>query len=141
MYAIYSLADKSLLRLVDTLEYDSTLEGYVPVADSYSGSTQWSPDYLDFKDLANDPTIHISSLEFIRRFTLEERLAIHNLAITDLVSKDLLYMLLISPTVDLVSPTVKGALDYLVYKLVLSPRRASQIRGYGSSTSNSTAST
>lgn len=130
MYAIYSLSTKDLLRLSETLEYNTEIEGYTLVADTYGVSVSWSKHHKDFKDLVNDPEIVMPPLSFLKRFTISERVSIHSQSPTPPVVRDLLYMLSVVPTVSLVSDEIFGGLEYLESTGCITSQRKIEIRGY-----------
>lgn len=128
-YAIYSLATHQLLRDIPELVYNPDTEGYTEVADSYYGEVVWCDEMLTYES-PSDPNLIIPPLDFIRKFTTSERLAIHSIALTSPVIRDMLYMVLLSNSIDLCSHTTVNTLEYLQSQGLLTPERVTQIKGY-----------
>jgi hypothetical protein len=128
-YAVWSQADKSLKRTVGSLEYDPLTEGYTLIADIYLGDVFWCTELLNYRDIY-DPYYVIDPLTFIQRLSLEERVGIHQGSFSSPILKDMLFMLSIVSKVDTCSSETVKALNYLVSVGILTPERASQIKGY-----------
>jgi hypothetical protein len=131
-YAIYSLQTKQLLRTTEVgeeLSYDPQTEGYVEIADIYFGSVEWCPKHLAFESL-EDIEHNIPSIDFVNRFTIQERCEIHNLSKTNVMVEDLLYVLSMSPTVHLCTDQVDNSINLFISLGILTPQRAFEIRSY-----------
>jgi hypothetical protein len=128
-YAIYSLDQFDLLRVVNILNYDSATEGFAEIADNIGGRPEWNNNLLNFRDI-NDPKYIIKPLDFIKRFTLLERVNIHERSTTHAFVRDMLYMISITDVIDLCSNDVVDGLAYLNSLGVLSPDRVIEIKGY-----------
>jgi hypothetical protein len=130
MYSVYSLSTGDLLRVVETLEYDSMSEGYVLMADSYAGDVVWNRHVRNYI-IPDDPYYIIPAIDFVLRFTLSERLAIHQAAATgSYVLTDMLFQLHMVTHVDLKSDNTVACLNYMTSIGILTPTRLHEIRGY-----------
>jgi hypothetical protein len=93
-------------------------EGYLP-----RDVSLWDPASRSFVKAS----ITISRLQFLSRFTAQERIAIRQLAASDLVVDDFMKLLDISQDIDMSSEMVGNGLNYLLYKGILSAERVIEI--------------
>jgi hypothetical protein len=128
-YQIYSLDTKEALRLVDTLEYNLDKEGYIQVPDILIGNLVWYPNTLWYSD-PDDSLYNITPLDFLKRFTLEERVALHSLSVTSPIVRDMMFMLILTTKVDTRGDDVYKSLEYLNVAGIITDSRKAVIRGY-----------
>jgi len=88
---------------------------------------QWNPETLDFDVERVVPRKPISPLEFMRLFTVQERVAIRTAG--DPVLDDFLDMVRVAGSVLMDDPMVVQGLAYLQVQGLLTPERAAEIGG------------
>jgi hypothetical protein len=110
----------------------TTIDGYVPpdqyILESREGDLPKSISLWDTTSRSfNSVNEAITKLQFLSRFTTEERIAIRQHAMTDPVIDDFLKLLDISQEVDVKSEMTQQGLQYLVYKGIILANRVSEI--------------
>lgn len=99
------------------------------VADLYLTTVIWDSARRDFVN--TEPTIQdILALEFLLRFTTEERIALENLSSTDLIIKDFFFLLTKADTINLQNPLIIAALNYFESLNIVTTDRKHIILGY-----------
>lgn len=84
----------------------------------------WDPSSLSFMQTPIEQ-FPITKLQFLNRFTLEERISIRTS--NDPIIVDFMELLNLAQDVDLLSPIVQNGLGYLVQKNLLHPDRIQEI--------------
>lgn len=90
------------------------------------------PDTSFWDTTVKDFVIHsakkeLSKLDFLSRFTMQERIAIRELSKVDLVVDDFMRLLELSQFINIESPLVSQGIDYLIFKNILNNERKLEI--------------
>lgn len=127
-YYIYRESDGVLISETSQAP-DSVPDGLVALerANRQAVGEVWDQATRDFVD-APAP-VEITRVEFLRRFTVQERIGARTLAKTDPVIEDFLALLDLAESVRLDDPDVTMALGYLTQQNVLASGRAGEILG------------
>jgi hypothetical protein len=97
------------------------VEGEVPDLSKYV----WDTGFLKFVPNPNE-RIH-TKLQFMNRFTPQERISVRTLAKTDPLIDDFMQLLALAEEVNLDDQTTQAALNYLAYLGALTPQRVVEI--------------
>lgn len=129
-YAVYNPSlDNALVGVAES--FSQVPEGLTLA--SFEGSvpdlTQcyWHPGSLAFLKYPQKETL--TKLEFLRRFTQTERIAIREFAKTDVLIDDFMQLLDIAEFIDPSDQDTNNALQYLAYKSIINPNRINEVLG------------
>jgi len=127
LYIVYDVRDGSLVQISEEMV---TIGGYpysikeidMPMPDLKNVS--WEGNILGF---VPKPSRVVTKLDYLRRFTSEERIAIKTLALQVPQLADYLYLMELSTEIDLDDDDLKSALGMLEATGILAEGRSSEI--------------
>lgn len=129
-YTVYNpLLDNALVGVAESFSQVpegltlASFEGPVPDLTQW----YWHPGSLAFLKYPQKDTL--TKLEFLRRFTQAERIAIREFAKTDVLIDDFMQLLDIAEFIDPSDQDTNNALQYLAYKSIINPSRINEVLG------------
>lgn len=129
-YAVYNpLLDNALVGVAESFSQVpegltlASFDGEVPDLTQW----YWHPGSLAFLRYPQKDTL--TKLEFLRRFTQAERIAIREFAKTDVLIDDFMQLLDIAEFIDTSDQDTNNALQYLAYKSIINPSRINEVLG------------
>lgn len=130
-YAVYRQADGALVSVGTSVADDQTLatNGYAKAAlgEEWSrGGLAWDATTQSFV-AASAPPASLSQLDFLRRFTVQERVAVREAAKTDAIVADFLDLLNRATEIHVDAPDTIAGIGYLVSVSLLTEPRAAEI--------------
>ena len=131
-YAIYRTVDGALVSTGTSVAGDVELRA-AGIAKVELGETwnrnglTWDANRQTFVAAPSSPPASLSPLDFLRRFTVQERVAIRAAAATDPIIADFLDLLNRATEVHIDSPDTVAGVNYLVSIGLLSAARATEV--------------
>ena len=127
MFAVYETATGRLVSTGTVVAADEELTARgMSKLEVESADGVWNPETLAF-DPAPPTPIRITSVDFIQRFTVQERLTLRAAEKTNPVLNDFMELLRLSGGFDIPSEEVTQGLGFLVSQGLLTPQRAAVI--------------
>lgn len=87
----------------------------------------WNPATLDYDIPVPPRVLPITSVEFMRRFTMPERIAIRAARAADPVLEDFFDLLVVASSITITDEDVQAGVGYLVAQGLISAERAAEI--------------
>lgn len=129
-YAVYRSTDGELLgegsQIPDPMPADRQAKAF---ADRPAADRRWNAVDLDYTTIVEPPPSAVSSLEFLKRFTQVERVAIRGAAKSDPALEDFLDLIDKANEIRLNDPDTIAGVQYVVSQGLLSAGRASEVLG------------
>lgn len=131
-YFAYNLNTKDIIQIsnFEILEIDGadnySISNHPASKEALEAEYRWDKELCDFVYSANT---RLTKLQFLRRFTSEERIAIRELAKTNGIVFDAMELLNMAEYISVTDPDTITLINYLVYVGILSPERAQEILG------------